>query len=111
MKSPIIHGYEYIQSLLRLKWVPEIVEGLAKGHDRFSLLKKNIDFIGETELKRKLRYLVEAGVIVKTGRGHEVRYSLTTFGWEIDHLFSHIRDIWLRYVDGTGTSRSMVDPY
>lgn len=111
MKSSIWQGYEYIQSLLRSKWVPEIIEGLAHGNNRFSLLKRNIDFIGDTELKRKLRYLVEAGVVDKSGSGHQVRYLLTPFGMELDHLFSHIRDIGVRYVDGIAEQPSAMDPY
>ncbi|HHT21441.1 MAG TPA: helix-turn-helix transcriptional regulator [Tissierellia bacterium] len=111
MKSSILQGYEYIQSLLRSKWVPEIIEGLSDGHNRFSLLKRNIDQIGDTELKRKLKYLVDAGVVDKTGLGHQVRYSLTPFGMELDHLFSHIRDIGHRYHDGVASSPTTMDPY
>ena len=111
MKSSIWQGYEYIQSLLRSKWVPEIIEGLAGGHNRFSTLKRNIDLIGDTELKRKLRFLVESGVVDKTGAGHQVRYHLTDFGRELDHLFCHFRDIGLRYVDGVASGPSTMNPY
>lgn len=111
MKSSILQGYEYVQSLLRSKWVPEIIDGLSDGHNRFSLLKRNIEQIGDTELKRKLRYLVDSGVVDKTGSGHQVRYSLTPFGKELDHLFCHIRDIGRRYENGVANSPTTVDPY
>lgn len=111
MKSSIIQGNEYIQSLIRSKWVPEIIHGLSSENDRFSQLKRYIQEIGDTELKRKLRNLVQAGVVEKSGEGHNVRYCLTPFGHELEHLFAHIRDIGNRYVDGIATEPTQVHPY
>lgn len=111
MKSTIIQGNDYIQSLIRSKWVPEIIHGLALDNDRFSELKRHIDEIGDTELKRKLRNLVLAGVVNKTGEGHQIRYYLTPFGYELEHLFAHIRDIGVRYVNGYTSEPSSVQPY
>ena len=110
MKSTIIQGNEYIQSLIRSKWVPEIIHGLSSNNDRFSLLKRHIADIGDTELKRKLRYLVRAGVVEKSVNGHQVRYCLTSFGHELEHLFAHIRDIGTRYGNGAVTKASTVHP-
>lgn len=111
MKSSIIQGNEYIQSLIRSKWVPEIIQGLSAQNDRFSQLKRHIEDIGDTELKRKLRYLVQSGVVEKSFAGHQVRYYLTPFGHELEHLFAHIRDIGSRYVNGVAVTATTVQPY
>lgn len=97
MKNKIENGFQIIHDLIKLKWVPEILESLNLGNFRYNQLLKSIQYISHTELNRKLTMLVERNVISKVTNGHQITYTLTPFGEDLVHIFGHLEKLEDRY--------------
>ena len=61
MKSEFKTGFQVVQNLIKLKWVPEILESIANGNDRYSDILQSVPKISHTELQRKLNILIKEG--------------------------------------------------
>ena len=66
----------YIHDILRLKWVPEILSAIHNGASTFSKILIDIPFISQTELNRKIKFLVERKLITRGPFGKEILYIL-----------------------------------
>lgn len=97
MKSKISNGFQMVQDLIKLRWVPEILEAIEVGNNRYSELLESIEYISHTELNRKLSILVERDVISKTINGRNTYYSLLPFGEDLVHIFHHLEELEERY--------------
>lgn len=90
-----LDGFELLHNLIKKRWVPEILHSIKKGNDSYTSILNSIDYLSDTELNRKLRLLLDYKCIE---RREESSYKLTSFGDEMDHIFSHISDLGERYV-------------
>lgn len=97
MKNKIANGFQIIHDLIKLKWVPEILESIALGNFRYNELLQSIQYISHTELNRKLTMLVERKVIDKQVNGSNISYNLMPFGEELVHIFNHLEKLEDRY--------------
>lgn len=92
-------GFQLIHDIIKLRWVPEIVEAIAKDHSRYSDISSQIEYISNTELNRKLAVLLERNVIEKTEVDGKEGYVLTQFGYDLDHIFNHFTEMSDKYLD------------
>lgn len=97
MSTKISNGFQMVQDLIKLRWVPEILAAIEIGNNRYSELLENIEYISHTELNRKLSILVEREVIDKTTNGRNTYYTLLPFGKDLVHIFHHLEDLEERY--------------
>lgn len=97
MKNKIANGFQIIHDLIKLKWVPEILESIENGNFRYNELLQSIQYISHTELNRKLSTLVERKVIDKIVTGQNTSYRLMPFGEELVHIFHHLEKLEDRY--------------
>lgn len=99
MKINISSGFEIVEDLIKLRWVPEILESIDSGNHRYSEIKRSIDGISDTELNRKLTTLVEKGTIVKEEDLDSISYTLLEFGKELVHIFYHLEELQEKYLE------------
>ncbi len=59
MKNKVFNGFEIVQDLIKLRWVPEILKSIDLGNQRYSEIQRSIPYISHTELNRKLAILTE----------------------------------------------------
>ena len=97
MQNNITNGFEMIQDLIKLRWVPEILKSLDVGNHRYSEILRSIPNISHTELNRKLSTLIEKGVIYKKDNDNNTYYSLLNFGEDLMHIFNHLEDLQDKY--------------
>lgn len=97
MKVNISSGFEIVEDLIKLRWVPEILEAVKDGNYRYSDIKRSIDGISHTELNRKLLILVRKGAIAKEEDLDSTSYSLLGFGKELVHIFDHLEALQEKY--------------
>mgnify|MGYP001008685556 CR=1 FL=1 len=97
MSNKISNGFQIVQDLIKLRWIPEILLAIEIGNNRYSELLENIEYISHTELNRKLSILVEREVIDKTTNGRNTYYTLLPFGKDLVHIFHHLEDLEERY--------------
>lgn len=95
MKNNIFNGFQMIQDLIKLRWVPEILKSLDAGNHRYSEIQSSIPHISHTELNRKLSTLVEKGVIAKG----DLHYILLDFGDDLVHIFNHLENLQEKYFE------------
>lgn len=100
MGSKISNGFQIVQDLIKLRWVPEILESIEVGNERYSQLLDSIQYISHTELNRKLNILVEKEVIEKTTNGRNTYYTLLPFGKDLVHIFHHLEELEEKYFKG-----------
>ncbi len=91
--STYIDGFEIIHDLIKKRWIPEILSLLAHKSVRYSDISEEIDYISHTELNRKLKLLLSHRCIEKVEYENQVNYKITKFGYEIDHIFNHLKKI------------------
>lgn len=84
----------YIHDILRLKWVPEILSAIHNGASTFSKILIDIPFISQTELNRKIKFLVERKLITRSPSGV---YSLNPFGKEVLYILLYIQRLNAKY--------------
>lgn len=97
MENKISSGFQMVQDLIKLRWVPEILKSLELGNGRYSEIQRSIPHISHTELNRKLAILIEKSVIAKKGHDHSTHYSLLNFGEDLVHIFNHLEDLEDKY--------------
>lgn len=100
MNEKMSEGFQLIHDIFRLKWIPEIIESLAAGQNRYSDIAESISYISHTELNRKLSMLQERQVISKKIIDGKDGYYLTDFGNDLNHVFNHFIDMSEKYIDG-----------
>ena len=100
MSTKISNGFQIVQDWIKLRWVPEILEAIEIGNNRYSEMLESIEYISHTELNRKLSILVEREVIYKTTNGKNTYYTLLPFGEELVHIFHHLEELEERYFQG-----------
>jgi DNA-binding HxlR family transcriptional regulator len=69
--------------LLCQRWTLLVVRELVAGSTRFSELKKGVPLMSPTLLSARLKQLLQAGVITRTGSKNKYVYELTKAGWEL----------------------------
>ncbi len=92
--SKFNEGFALIQDVIKLKWVPEILEVMNKGKDTFSDILDSVPYLSPTELNRKLKVLQEREIIYKEEEGN---YVLLDFGHDLLHIFMHLQELNERY--------------
>ena len=97
MKNIVSSGFEIVQNLVKLRWVPEILKSIHLGNSRYSQILGSIPHMSNTELNRKLTILIERGVIEKIGEQNNTSYSLLNFGKDLVHIFNHLEDLEEKY--------------
>lgn len=103
METKIINGFQIVQDLIKLRWIPEILKSIHLGNRRYSEILKSIPYISHTELNRKLNILIEKKVIEKESNGDNTNYSLLSFGEDLVHIFEHLEDLEDKYFQSTET--------
>ena len=99
MKIKIASGFEIVEDLIKLRWVPEILESISSGNHRYSEIKRSIDGISHTELNRKLSILMRKGTILKEEDRDGTSYALLEFGKELVHIFQHLEELQDKYFE------------
>ena len=99
MKVNISGGFQIVEDLIKLRWVPEILESINSGNHRYSEIKRSVDGISHTELNRKLLILARKGTILKEENLDRTSYSLLEFGKELVHIFSHLEELQEKYFE------------
>jgi len=97
MKNKVSNGFQIVQDLIKLRWVPEILKSMYSGNQRYTDILDSIPYMSHTELNRKLSILTERNVIDKTVEGDNTYYSLLNFGKELVHIFYHLEDLEEKY--------------
>ena len=97
MSVKISSGFELLQDLLKLRWVPEILKSISLGNDSYTQILDSIPYLSHRELNRKLNILVEREAISKTGVATSPCYTLNTFGEDLVHIFCHLEDLEEKY--------------
>lgn len=93
----IKNGFEIVHDLIKLRWIPEILNSINAGNKRYSEIENSIPYISHTELNRKLNILVEREVIDKKEENNNVSYSLLKFGEDLVHIFGHLEELEEKY--------------
>ncbi|MDO5714937.1 MAG: winged helix-turn-helix transcriptional regulator, partial [Tissierellia bacterium] len=86
-------GLDFILDIIKPRWVAEILYCLEEDSSSFSHLLEAIPFLNRTELNRKLHFLMERGVIIKSMENHRSSYRLTKLGKDLVHIFHHFVDL------------------
>ncbi|NVF10934.1 winged helix-turn-helix transcriptional regulator [Anaerococcus sp. AGMB00486] len=89
-------GLELIEDLFSKRWVPEIIHSIGIGNNNYKKSLDSISYISHTELSRKIKLLLDYGVIKRDDK--DKAYKLTQFGFDVDHVFGHIYDISDKYL-------------
>ncbi|MGI5852450.1 MAG: helix-turn-helix transcriptional regulator [Clostridiales bacterium] len=97
MKSRSIGGLNIVENLIKLRWVPEILESIELGNRNYSEILRSIPYLSHTELNRKLKILIEKGVIKRAEEGNNTYYMLLDFGRDLVHIFRHLEDLEEKY--------------
>lgn len=98
MESNTANGFQIVEDLIKLRWVPEILGTINLGNHRYSEIKVEIDGISHTELSRKLAILVDKTVISKEDSPDSSNYVLQEFGKELVHIFEHLEKLQEKYL-------------
>lgn len=99
MEKRVINGFQIIQDLIKLRWVPEILKSIQLGNHRYNHILKSIPNMSHTELNRKLTLLAKQQVISKDTQGAGTRYALSAFGKDLVHIFQHLEDLEEKYLE------------
>jgi len=97
MKDKISSGLDIVQNLIKLRWVPEILRSIELGNKHYTEIHRSIPYLSHTELNRKLKVLIEKGVIKRVEEGNSIYYMLLDFGRDLVHIFRHLEDLEEKY--------------
>lgn len=92
-------GFRMIHDIFRLRWIPEIIASIGTGHHGYNEILGQIEFISNTELNRKLKVLLERGVVEKIESPEQTGYFLKPFGEDLNHIFKHFAEMGERYFE------------
>ena len=95
--SQTTEGFKIIHDIIKLKWVPEVLNAIGTDGATYSEILRSIDYLSNTELNRKLAILLERKAVEKVETEGHSRYQLLPFGKDLDHIFRHFRDIEEKY--------------
>lgn len=99
MRTEYNYGFELVQDIIKLKWVPEILAALSEGCNGYNEILDSIPFLSNTELNRKLTILVDKNAVEKNVLpDNKTSYSLLPFGKDLDHIFKHLIDLEEKYL-------------
>lgn len=90
-------GLNIIQDIIKLKWIPEILDSIENGNHRYNRILESIEYLSHTELQRKLNVLLNKNVIVKREIDGHINYYLNDFGFDIIHILHHFSDLNDKY--------------
>lgn len=90
-------GLDIIQDIIKLKWIPEILESIENGHHRYNRILESIEYLSHTELQRKLNVLLNKKVIIKCEIDGHINYYLNEFGIDIIHILHHFAELNDKY--------------
>jgi len=91
-------GFQLIHELVKHRWIPEILDSIAKGNQGYTQILKDHDYLSKTELNRKLALLVDKKVVEKEVHDNKSLYKLLDLGEDLDHIFKHFEDIGRKYM-------------
>lgn len=101
MGKKVYNGFQIVQDLIKLRWVPEIVKSIKLGNRRYTDISKSITHISNTELNRKLTILIDKKVIKKKVSGKNTEYSLLNLGEDLVHIFNHLANLEEKYFESS----------
>ncbi len=99
MESKIYNGFQIVQDLIKLRWVPEIIKSIKLGNRKYNDILRSIPYVSNTELNRKLTALIDKNVIEKAVKGSTTDYALLGFGEDLVHIFNHLECLEDKYFD------------
>ncbi len=99
MNIKMNEGFQLIHDVFRMKWIPEIIDAIAMGYHRYTDIAENIEYISNTELNRKLALLQEREVITRKMVDDKEGYYLSSFGEDLNHIFSHFITMSEKYIE------------
>lgn len=99
MTSRMTEGFQLIHNILKLRWVPEIIGTIGEGYHSYNQISKNIEYVSNTELNRKLALLLERNAIKKKAIDGHMGYILLPFGEDLDHIFNHFVEMGEKYLN------------
>lgn len=97
METKVSNGFEMVQDLIKLRWVPEILKSINLNNSRYSEILSSIPYMSHTELNRKLLILANRNVIKKEESEDGIYYYLKDFGKDLVHIFYHLEDLEEKY--------------
>lgn len=103
MKSKVYNGFQMVQDLIKLRWVPEILKSIDLGNHQYTDILNSIPYMSHTELNRKLIILMDRQVINRLEEENKPSYHLQEFGKDLIHTFYHLEDLEEKYFQLTGT--------
>lgn len=98
MKNKVANGFELLQDLIKLRWVPEILKSIYLGNTRYTDILNSIPNMSHTELNRKLATLIDREVIFKEIDESNTEYGMLEFGDDLVHIFYHLEDLEAKYL-------------
>lgn len=99
MENKVTNGFEILQNLIKLRWIPEILKSINLGNYHYSEILRSIPYLSHTELNRKLIILIEKNVIERIEEDNSIYYSLLEFGKDLVHIFNHLEDLEEKYFE------------
>ncbi len=96
MSREVSSGFDILQELIKLRWIPEILKSISMGNSSYSSILNSIPYLSHTELNRKLNILIEREAILKQGESSP-SYHLKDFGEDLVHIFYHLEDLQSKY--------------
>ena len=97
MEYKSYNGFQIVQELVKLRWVPEILKTIENENKRYSEILSCIPYLSHTELNRKLTILMQKNAIEKKTHEGIINYSLLDFGKDLVHIFNHLEDLEEKY--------------
>ncbi len=97
MKNTVFNGFEIVQDLIKLRWIPEILKSIDMENHRYTDILNSIPYMSHTELNRKLALLLDKKVIIKKDIEENNYYELEDFGKDLIHIFYHLEDLEEKY--------------
>jgi len=94
MKQKTLNGFNLIYSLIKMRWVSEIIKSISYGNNRYNQILNSIPQMSHTELNRKLNLLLNKKVINK----EDNNYILLDFGKDLIHIFNHLEELEEKYL-------------
>lgn len=83
-------GFRFMQDMIKLKWVPDILFGIEGRSARYTEILEGIPYISHTELNRKLSVLMEHSAIEKIEEDACTKYRLLPLGKELVEIFRRL---------------------